>query len=146
MSSRFRKRGSGAAGQRGSLLRARSFLALTAPIIATVALAALLPRRPAATLRVCADPNNLPFSNQRGEGLENRIAQLIARELNTSVSYVWWAQRRGFIRNTLAAGNAIVVMGVPRDFRAVLTTRPVLPLALCIRQPSRPQHRGAFLR
>src|SRR5215210_2972220 len=75
-------------------------------------------------LRVCADPNNLPFSNQRGEGLENRLAELIARELKTSVSYVWWAQRRGFIRNTLAAGRCDVVMGVPSDLPSVLTTRP----------------------
>jgi len=75
-------------------------------------------------LRVCADPNNLPFSNRRGEGLENRIAQLLARELKTSVSYVWWAQRRGFIRNTLAAGRCDVVMGVPSDLPSVLTTRP----------------------
>jgi mxaJ protein len=84
-----------------------------------------LPRLPASPpLRVCADPNNLPFSNQRGEGLENRLAQLIARELKTSVSYVWWAQRRGFIRNTLAAGQCDVVMGVPSDLPSVLTTRP----------------------
>jgi mxaJ protein len=75
-------------------------------------------------LRVCADPNNLPFSNRRGEGLENRIAQLLARELKTTVSYVWWAQRRGFIRNTLAAGRCDVVMGVPTDLPVVLTTRP----------------------
>jgi mxaJ protein len=81
-----------------------------------------LPAHP--PLRVCADPNNLPFSNQRGEGLENRLAQLIARELKTSVSYVWWAQRRGFIRNTLAAGRCDVVMGVPSDLPSVLTTRP----------------------
>jgi mxaJ protein len=89
-----------------------------------VAVAAQLPRGTAAPLRVCADPNNLPFSNQRGEGLENRLAHLIARELNASVSYVWWAQRRGFIRNTLAAGHCDVVMGVPSDLPSVLTTRP----------------------
>jgi quinoprotein dehydrogenase-associated probable ABC transporter substrate-binding protein len=75
-------------------------------------------------LRVCADPNNLPFSNRRGEGFENRLAQLIARELKTSVSYVWWAQRRGFIRKTLAAGQCDVVIGVPSDLPSVLTTRP----------------------
>ncbi len=75
-------------------------------------------------LRVCADPNNLPFSNQQGEGLENRLASLIAAELNTTVSYVWWAQRRGFIRNTLAAGQCDVVMGVPSSLPSVLTTRP----------------------
>ena len=50
-----------------------------------------------APLRVCADPNNLPFTNQRGEGFENRIADLLARDLGTRVEYTWWAQRRGVI-------------------------------------------------
>jgi len=49
-------------------------------------------------LRVCADPNNLPFSNDRGEGFENRIAELLAAERHARVEYTWWAQRRGFIR------------------------------------------------
>ena len=75
-------------------------------------------------LRVCADPNSLPFSNQRREGLENRLADLVARELNTTVRYVWWAQRRGFVRNTLAAGQCDVIMGVPSSLPSVLTTRP----------------------
>src|SRR4051794_1139087 len=47
-------------------------------------------------LRVAADPNNLPFSNNRGEGFENKIAELIAHELNAKLEYVWHAQRRGF--------------------------------------------------
>ena len=51
-------------------------------------------RPSAAPLRVCADPNNLPFSNERGEGFENRIAELVARELGRPLEYVWWAQRR----------------------------------------------------
>ena len=55
-------------------------------------------------LRVCADPNNLPFSNQQREGFENKIADLVADRLHAKVEYVWWAQRRGFIRNTLRAG------------------------------------------
>lgn len=76
------------------------------------------------TLRVCADPNNLPFSNERGEGFENRIARLIADELNADVEYTWWAQRRGFIRNTLRAGLCDLVPGVPTSFELVLATRP----------------------
>jgi len=75
-------------------------------------------------LRVCADPNNLPFSNQRQEGFENRIAELIAREMNLTVEYTWWAQRRGFIRNTLRAGICDVVIGVPSSFELALTTAP----------------------
>jgi len=121
MSSRFRKPGGGAAGQRGSVTTQVVLLVTFGVLIGGIA--APLPRRPA-PLRVCADPNNLPFSNRRGEGLENRIAQLLARELKTTVSYVWWAQRRGFIRNTLAAGQCDVVMGVPSDLPSVLTTRP----------------------
>jgi quinoprotein dehydrogenase-associated probable ABC transporter substrate-binding protein len=75
-------------------------------------------------LRVCADPNNLPFSNQRGEGFENKLAELIAQELNAKVEYTWWAQRRGFFRNTLKAGACDVVMGVPSGFEMALTTSP----------------------
>jgi lanthanide-dependent methanol dehydrogenase len=75
-------------------------------------------------LRVCADPNNLPFSNQRLEGFENRLAELIGRELRATVQYTWWAQRRGFFRNTLNAGACDVVLGVPHQFELAHTTRP----------------------
>jgi quinoprotein dehydrogenase-associated probable ABC transporter substrate-binding protein len=75
-------------------------------------------------LRVCADPNNLPFSNERLEGFENKIAALVARELETEVEYTWWAQRRGFFRNTLRAGRCDLVMGVPSSFELALTTSP----------------------
>src|SRR5881398_3515326 len=75
-------------------------------------------------LRVCADPNNLPFSNDRGEGFENRIATLIARDLGEHVEYTWWAQRRGFVRNTLNTGSCDVILGVPAGYGMVRTTRP----------------------
>jgi mxaJ protein len=75
-------------------------------------------------LRVCADPNNLPFSNQKLEGFENRIAELVAREMNLTVEYTWWAQRRGFIRNTLREGICDVIIGVPTSFELALTTAP----------------------
>ena len=81
-------------------------------------------QRPAGVLRVCADPNNLPFSNNRGEGFENKIAELLARDLNERVEYTWWAQRRGFFRNTLKAGACDVVIGVPSAFEMALTTKP----------------------
>jgi mxaJ protein len=77
-----------------------------------------------AALRVCADPNNLPFSNNRLEGFENKLAGLLARELSAQVQYTWWAQRRGFIRNTIKAGLCDVVMGVPVGFEMTLVTRP----------------------
>jgi mxaJ protein len=75
-------------------------------------------------LRVCADPNNLPFSNEREEGFENRIARLIARDLGAEVRYTWWAQRRGFVRNTLGAGACDLIPGVPAGFEPVATTAP----------------------
>jgi mxaJ protein len=75
-------------------------------------------------VRVCADPNNLPFTNDRLEGFENRIADLLAADLGTRVEYVWWAQRRGFLRNTLNAGVCDVVMGFPTDIEMALTTEP----------------------
>jgi len=77
-----------------------------------------------APLRVCADPNNLPFSNERGEGFENRLAGMIAAGAGASLEYTWWRQGRGFVRNTLDAGRCDVVMGVPSQYKAALTTRP----------------------
>jgi len=75
-------------------------------------------------LRVCADPNNLPFSNERREGFENKIAELLARDLGARVAYTWWAQRRGFFRNTIKAGLCDVVLGVPTGLEMVAPTRP----------------------
>lgn len=81
------------------------------------------PAHPAA-LRVCADPNNLPFSNEQGKGFENALAALVAQDLGRTVSYTWWPERRGFVRNTLRAGECDVVMGVPADYELVLPTAP----------------------
>jgi quinoprotein dehydrogenase-associated probable ABC transporter substrate-binding protein len=98
------------------------FLVTAAPAAQTGLTAG--PAKTERVLRVCADPNNLPFSNQRGEGFENKLAELLARELHATVEYTWWAQRRGFIRNTLKAGLCDVVLGVPSDFEMALTTKP----------------------
>ena len=73
-------------------------------------------------LRVCADPDNLPFSNQQEEGFENRIAALVAQELGIPVAYTWWPQRRGFLRGTLNARRCDVVIGIPAGHPMVLTT------------------------
>lgn len=75
-------------------------------------------------LRVCADPNNLPFSNEAEEGFENKIVDLIAHELNAEVRYTWWAQRRGFLRNTLKAEICDLVPGLPANLEGVRTTTP----------------------
>ena len=74
--------------------------------------------------RVCADPNNLPFSNRQQEGFENKIAEVLARGLGQTVAYTWWPQRRGFLRSTLNAGRCDVVMGLPADIDMALTTQP----------------------
>lgn len=86
-----------------------------------VTLGAAVPPR---VLRVSADPNNLPFSNARGEGFENKLAELVARELHAKLEYVWWPQRRGFVRETLDSGRADLVIGVPAGYDRLLTTRP----------------------
>jgi mxaJ protein len=75
-------------------------------------------------LRVCADPNNLPFSNEKREGFENKIAELVARDLGAEVRYTWWAQRRGFVRNTLNEKQCDVLMGMPTGFERA---RPTVP-------------------
>ena len=79
---------------------------------------------PARELRVCADPNNLPFTNRKLQGFENQLADLVARDLVARVRYTWWPQRRGFIRNTLKAGACDVVLGIPSSFEMALATRP----------------------
>ena len=80
-----------------------------------------MPRR---VLRVMADPNNLPFSNEKREGFENKLAELVARELGAEVVYTWRAQRRGFFREAFKEGQADLVLGVPTGFDLALTTAP----------------------
>lgn len=75
-------------------------------------------------LRVCADPDNLPYSNERGEGFENRIAEVVADELHAELRYEWFPSLRGFVRKTMGAGLCDVFIGVPSDFERVMTTRP----------------------
>src|SRR5438477_5973511 len=75
-------------------------------------------------LRVCADPNNLPFSNQAGEGLENRLADLVARDLGAALEYTWWVERKSFLQKSLDAKLCDVVMGVPSTLDSELVTEP----------------------
>jgi quinoprotein dehydrogenase-associated probable ABC transporter substrate-binding protein len=74
--------------------------------------------------RVCADPNNLPFSNERGEGFENRLAEMIARDLNAKLEYTWWQERRGYVRNTLNADQCDAIFGIPAGVDSALLTKP----------------------
>ena len=75
-------------------------------------------------LRVCGDPDNLPFSNKKREGFENKIAEVIAKELGAELTYYWWPHQRGLIRNTLRAGQCDVLISVPQGWEPVLWTRP----------------------
>lgn len=73
-------------------------------------------------LRVCADPSNLPFSNQQGQGYENKIAELVARELKLKVAYTWFPDSQGFVRGTLMKHRCDVVMGTVSGVEDMSTT------------------------
>ena len=113
------------------VLAARGLLAvgacaLPAALALSVALApstgAVLAQSP--ELRVCGDPDNLPYSNERLEGFENRIAAVVAAELGAAPVYAWWPHQRGLVRNTIDAGTCDVIFGVPEGLDFVLWTRP----------------------
>lgn len=110
------------------LHRARAFVA--AVLVAGTCLTVEGTTRAAGStpFRVCADPENLPFSSRQLDGFENKIAQVIARDLGTSPSYVWWGQRRGFVRNTMNAtleeGRCDVMIGVAEGYDLVRATKP----------------------
>jgi quinoprotein dehydrogenase-associated probable ABC transporter substrate-binding protein len=74
--------------------------------------------------RVCADPDNLPFTNRQGEGFENKIAELLARSADQPLAYYWWPERRGFVNATLNAWECDVIIGVPARYELARTTRP----------------------
>lgn len=76
------------------------------------------------TLRVCADPNNLPFSNDKGEGFENRIAEFLAKKLGKDLAYTYYPGATGFVRNTLNAHLCDVILGMPQGNDLVQTTNP----------------------
>jgi len=77
-----------------------------------------------ANLRVCADPNNMPYSNQSQQGFENKLAQLVSHSLGRTLQYVWWPQRQSFLHYTLLARRCDVVMGVTPGAENMQTTRP----------------------
>jgi quinoprotein dehydrogenase-associated probable ABC transporter substrate-binding protein len=105
-------------------------------ILAGLCLAAIiLPASAEEKFKVCADPLNPPYSTKNKDGFENKIAELFARELGQKVEYTWFAQRIGFIRNTLTASvnewdansdefKCDIVMGVPAGYDLTLTTAP----------------------
>jgi quinoprotein dehydrogenase-associated probable ABC transporter substrate-binding protein len=95
-------------------------LAISLLTVSALATAADTPRQ----LRVCADPDNLPFSNDRMEGFENKIAEVIAKDLNAHLEWVWAAQSPVTVRQTLNANKCDLLVGAPAQWSPVLTTRP----------------------
>jgi mxaJ protein len=75
-------------------------------------------------LRVCGDPNNMPFSNEKLEGIENRIAEVIAKDLGATVAYFWWPHQRGVVKRVLNAKHCDVMLGIPKGYDPVLWTKP----------------------
>lgn len=112
-------------------MSARGFLGRVAIVAGVLAVTPAQAAEPQAVLRVCQDPNNLPFSNRALQGFENKIAALLAADLGWQIDYTWYPQRMGFIRNTLRARNpdsdsfkCDLVTGVASGFDLGATTRP----------------------
>jgi mxaJ protein len=93
-------------------------------ISVTLLLAAIASVGQTRELRVCADPNNMPFSNMKLEGFENRIALIVAKDLDARLSYVWQRMGRGFVREYLDKAQCDLLIGIPSNYRSVLTTTP----------------------
>jgi mxaJ protein len=75
-------------------------------------------------LRVCGDPNNMPFSNEKLEGLENKIAAVVAQDLGWKVEYVWWPHQRGLVKRVLNTERCDVLVGIPKGYDVVRWTKP----------------------
>jgi len=98
----------------------------------------------AATLKVCADPNNLPQSDDSGAGYENKLAEALARDLGRKVEYTFFPQRQGFVRQTLRSQDdktrefkCDVIMGVPKGYELTATTQPYMHSTYALVMPAR---------
>ena len=90
--------------------------------LCVMALASVPIARAEGDLRVCADPDNMPFSNTHRQGFENRLAELVANSLGTQLTYVWQRMGRGFVRDYLNDSKCDLLIGIPENYRPVLTT------------------------
>lgn len=111
-------------GRRSSLTAALAFAA-------TLGVAQAAP-----ALRVCSDPDNMPFSDAKGRGFENRIVEIVAKDLGREVEYAWGAQYRGFLRRTLFEGRCDLVAGIGLGAPRIATTRPYYRSAYVAVHPS----------
>jgi len=112
----------------------------------TPAMAATAEGTAETTLRVCADPHSMPQSNDRGEGYENKIAAALAHDLGKNISYTYFPQRMGFVRNTLRARDeqtqqfkCDLIIGVPKGYELTATTRPYMHSIYALVVPARPE-------
>src|SRR5262245_53520670 len=99
-------------------------LVLAVSVGATLGAGATLAAEEPKALRVCGDPDNLPFSNNKVEGFENKIAEVVARDLGLTLTYYWWPHQRGLVRNTLRADACDVLISIPKGYDPVLWTKP----------------------
>lgn len=120
--------------------RGRAALALLACGVSAIAAAAGSDE----TLRVCADPHNMPLSNDRGEGYENKIAEALAQDLGRRIEYTFFPQRMGFVRHTLRERDeqthefkCDVIIGVPKGYELTATTRPYMRSTYALVFPAR---------
>jgi len=90
----------------------------------TVALLTGIAGADPAELKVCSDPDNLPYSNERQEGFENKIAEIVAKDLGASLTNFWWPHQRGLVRNTLRADKCDVLIDIPKGYDPVTWTKP----------------------
>lgn len=97
---------------------------VTRTAVALLMSAALVVGASATPLRVCADPNNMPYSNKLQQGFENQIAELIAHDLGSQLTYYWFPQRDKFFSKTLDSGVCDVVIGVPSGMENLAVTQP----------------------
>jgi mxaJ protein len=74
--------------------------------------------------KVCADPDNMPYSTQKGEGFENKIAELLAKDLGKTLTYEFWLDRQGYLRNTINAQRCDVIIGMGSDVDSLRTSKP----------------------
>ena len=104
----------------------RRILATCVALFASLGAAGGISAEPASTalLRVCADPDNMPFSNAKGEGFENKLAELIAQKLDARLEYSWFTEASGYVPNTMGRGACDIVMGYAQGTGLIEDTNP----------------------
>ena len=103
---------------------ARPWLVSSIVLLLTCCLAGVSSGEEGEPIRVCADPENLPYSNHELQGFENKIAEVIGQDLGASLSYYWWPAQMGMIRHTLQVDQCDVLISIPKGYDPVLWTKP----------------------